>query len=206
MVSGCAGGREAALRYRGQSRPPSSWDACPVVTYEEARQRAQCLLDGLPGGLYVITGDEEYPVGWLFFYDSRQHQESGSLLDALAGNAPILVDRDTGQACPTGTARPVGEYVAEHAERKRRLREGWPESLDARFLTLLALVRDGMGLRDARRLELLASMCHMPRDGATVLDELAELERRGLVRRGAGGTGHRWAVTSAGSKALGEAG
>lgn len=172
-----------------------------MVTYEEARQSAQRLLDGSPGGLYVITGDVEYPVGWVFFYDSRQHQESGSLLDALAGNAPILIDRDTGQACPTGTARPVEEYVAEHAERKRRLGEGWPESVDARFLTLLARVRDGVGLRDARRLDLLVSMRHEPREGATVLDELAELERRGLVRQGAGGTG-RWAVTDAGSEIL----
>jgi hypothetical protein len=177
-----------------------------VVTYEEARQSAQCVLDGSRGGLYVITRAEEYPVGWVFFYDSRQHQESGSLLHALAGNAAILVDRDTGQACPTGTARPVGEYVAEYAERKRRLREGWPGSLDTRFLSLLTLVRDGRGLRDARQLDLLVSMRHEPRDGATVLDELTELERRGLVRREAGGTGYRWALTDAGSEALREAG
>ena len=92
-----------------------------MVTYEEARQSAQRLLDGLHGGPYVTTGYQEYPVGWVFFWDSRQHQESGSLLDALGGNAPVLVDRDTGQACPTGTAAPVEEYVADYTERKRRL-------------------------------------------------------------------------------------
>jgi hypothetical protein len=90
--------------------------------------------------------------------------------------------------------------VAEYAERKRRLREGRLESLDARFLALLALVRDGAGLRDARRLDLLVVTRLGPRNGATVLDELAELERRGLVRRGAGGTGYRWAATDAGSR------
>jgi Immunity protein 35 len=172
-----------------------------VVTYEEARQSAQRFLDGWYGGLYVIIGDQEYPVGWVFFYHSRQPQEPGGALDAL-GNAPVLVDRDTGQVCLTGTARPTEQYVAEYAERQRRLREGWPGSLDARFLTLLALVRDGMGLRDARRLDRLVSMRHEPREDATVLEELAELERRGLVRRGAGGTGYRWAVTDAGSVAL----
>jgi hypothetical protein len=177
-----------------------------VVTYEEARQSAQRLLDGLHGGPYVITGNQEYPVGWVFFWDSRQHQESGSLLDALAGNAPVLVDRDTGQVYPTGTARPVEEHVAEHAEHKRRLREGWPDSLDARFLALLALVRDGMGRRDARHLDLLISARHKPREGRTVLEELIELERRGLVRRGAGGTGYRWTITDAGSEALAGAG
>jgi hypothetical protein len=177
-----------------------------VVTYEEARECAQRLLDGLHAGPYAITGAQEHPVGWVFFYGSRQHQESGSFLDALVGNAPILIDRDTGQACPTGTARPVEEYVADYAEQKRRVREGWPGSLDARFLALLALVRDGMGHRDARQLDLLISARREPRDDATVLDELIELEHRGLVRRVAGGTGHGWTVTDAGSEALREAG
>jgi Immunity protein 35 len=151
-----------------------------VVTYEEARHSAQRLLDGLHGGPYVITENQQYPVGWVFFWDSRQHQESGSLSDELGGNAPILIDRDTGRVCPTGTARQVEEYVAEHAEHKRRLREGWPDSLDARFLALLALARDGMGLREARHLDLLIGARHEPRHGRTVLDELIELERRGL--------------------------
>jgi hypothetical protein len=84
-----------------------------------------------------------------------------------------------------------------------RLREGWPDSLDARFLALLALVRDGTGRRDARILDLLVSARHAPRDNATVLEELAELERRGLVCRGPGGTRYRWAVTDAGAEALG---
>jgi Immunity protein 35 len=176
-----------------------------MVTYEQARGQAQRLLDASQGGPYVITGDQEFDVGWVFFFDSQRHQESGNFLDSLGGNAPILIDRDTGQVCPTGTARPVEEYVAEYAERKRRLREGWPDSLDARFLALLALVRDGMGLRDARHLDLLISAGHRPREGRTALDELIELERRGLVRRcpaAEGGVGYRWIVTDAGSEIL----
>jgi hypothetical protein len=54
-----------------------------------------------------------------------------------------------------------------------------------------------MGLRDARQLDLLVNMRHEPRDGATVLNELAELERPGFVRRRPGGTGYRWTVTIA---------
>jgi len=70
-------------------------------------------------------------------------------------------------------------------------------SLDARFLALLALVRDGMGPRDARQPDLLISSKHESREGGTVLDELIELERRGLVRRGEGGTGYKWTITDA---------
>jgi len=85
--------------------------------------------------------------------------------------------------------------AAQHPGHKRRVPDGWPGSLDARFLALLALVRDGTGLRDARQLDLMISMRFRPREGWTVLDELIELERRGLVRRATGGTGYRWAVT-----------
>lgn len=177
-----------------------------MVTYEQAQGQVQRLLDESRGGPYVITGGREFDAGWVFFYDSRRHQESGNFLDALAGNAPIFIDRDTGQVSLTGTAQPVEEYIAEYAERKRRLREGWPDSLDARFLALLALVRDGMGYRDARHLDLLINARHEPRQDATVLDELVELERRGLVRRrpaADGGTGFKWIATDAGSQVLG---
>ena len=66
-----------------------------MVTYEEARQSAQSLLDASLSGRFIITGKREYPVGWVFFYDF-QHQEPASLPHAF-GNAPILVDGDTGQ-------------------------------------------------------------------------------------------------------------
>jgi hypothetical protein len=136
-----------------------------------------------PAARTSLTGDLDFAVGWVFFWDSRRHQESGSLGDSLGGNAPILVDRDTGQVLPTGTALPVEDYVNQHVERKRCLDEGWPESLDARFLALLALVREGMSLRSSRHLDLLMSKLHEPREHRTVLDELTELERRGLVHR-----------------------
>ena len=186
----------------GQPGRAWTWHALAVLTYEEAERAAQRFLNGSAGGPYVITGDWECAVGWVFFCDSRQREDPGGRAGAPAGKAPVLVDRDTGQASFTGTARPVEEYAAERAERKRRLSEGWPGTLDARFLTLLALVRDGAGRRSARQLDLLVSTRHAPRDGATVLDELVELERRGLVRREPGGTGYRWAVTDAGSDAL----
>ena len=98
-------------------------------------------------------------------------------------------------------ASPATRYPG-HAGHQHGARDGRPGSLDARFLALLALVRDGTGLRDARQLDLLISAHYRPREGRTVLDELLELERRGLVRRAAGGTGYRWAITDAGSEAL----
>jgi len=36
---------------------------------------------------------QELEEGWVFFYDSRTHQETHDVRDALAGNGPIFVDR-----------------------------------------------------------------------------------------------------------------
>ncbi len=58
--------------------------------------------------------------GWVFFYHSKRHQETGNLSDLFAGNAPILVDRDTGETHPTGTVRPVADYIHEYTEREQR--------------------------------------------------------------------------------------
>lgn len=116
-----------------------------MVTYEQARQIAQRLLDERPRGPYVITGGHEYPVGWVFFWDSWKHQESGLRGDRLLGSAPILIDRETGRVHSTGTARRAEVYVAAYTERKRHLQGIWPASLDSRFLTLLALVEQGSG-------------------------------------------------------------
>lgn len=99
-----------------------------MISREQARQIAQRVLDRSPASL-VLTGDQEFDEGWVFFYDSVRHQQTGSILDALAGNAPILVDRDTGQVYGTGTAQPAEHYIEQHRERKRRARGGWPEGL-----------------------------------------------------------------------------
>lgn len=174
------------------------------MTYAQARQAARQCLQASPLEL-VIVGDQEFAEGWVFFYDSLQHQQTGQARDAFAGNAPILIDRETGQIHHTGTARPVEDYIEQHVERKRRMRAGWPADLDDRFLVLLRLVRDGVGLRDARHLDLLLNGVERipPRATATVLDELVELEQRGLVQRQDGGSGYRWIITEAGLGCVG---
>jgi len=52
----------------------------------------------------------ERAFGWVFFYDSKRHAETGSIRDAIAGNAPIVVTKD-GQVHKTGTAHPVEYYL-----------------------------------------------------------------------------------------------
>lgn len=63
----------------------------------------------------VLLGDQtiEFGSGWVFFYDSRKYVEGGSISDALAGNAPLIVSRRDGAIHVTGTARPVEDYIRE---------------------------------------------------------------------------------------------
>lgn len=180
-----------------------------MITHEEARQQAQDHLDRMASPLpLVLTGDQEFAVGWVFFYDSERHQESGDLSDAIAGNSPILVDREDGTTVSTGTAHPVERYVEAYSEARRRRVGGWPEGLTDRLRDLIAAVRDGAGRRDARGLDRYISRHHEP-TAHTVLEELHELERRGLVARqpdDLGGVGNRWRITPEGLAVLDDRG
>jgi hypothetical protein len=58
------------------------------------------------------TIDAEF--GWVFFYTSRLHSETGDFHHALVGNAPYIVDRRTGELHVTGTAEPVEFYIERY--------------------------------------------------------------------------------------------
>jgi len=54
---------------------------------------------------------EEHEFGWVFHYDSARHIETGDSRDGLVGNAPLIVDRHTGQILVTGAAQETEYYV-----------------------------------------------------------------------------------------------
>ena len=84
-----------------------------MITREHARNLvAQELSEYAknPYGIVCEILDEhtmEFPWGWVFFYDSKAHVESGHFSDRVAGNAPFLVDREMGEFGPSGTAYPL---------------------------------------------------------------------------------------------------
>jgi hypothetical protein len=94
------------------------------------------------------------------------------------------------------------DHLAAYAERKRHLQEIWPDSLDARFLALPSVVRDGNGLYGTWKIKDLAGTLHPQRKDVTVLEELVELERRGLVRCREGANGYMWTISEAGVQAM----
>lgn len=62
----------------------------------------------------VDSATLEREFGWVFFYDSEEHQTTGDFRSALLGNAPIIVDREDGSIHATGTAKPVEFYIEEY--------------------------------------------------------------------------------------------
>jgi hypothetical protein len=87
-----------------------------VISLEEAHQRVSRYL-GRPDPYrseqieLVIVETMERPWGWVFVYDSAAHVRSGAFDDMIAGNAPILVERESGRLFVTGTAESTEHYI-----------------------------------------------------------------------------------------------
>jgi len=68
----------------------------------------------------VVVRVDEHDFGWVYFYDGSIHIETGNVSDAVAGNAPLIVDRTDGKLYVTGTARPIEHYLEEFRRGNRR--------------------------------------------------------------------------------------
>ena len=53
----------------------------------------------------------EEDFGWVIFYSSRKYIETENVEYAIAGNAPYIVDRKTGNAILTGTNHNIEAYI-----------------------------------------------------------------------------------------------
>ena len=56
-----------------------------------------------------LTQEERF--GWVFYYDAKKYIETGNPKFAIGGNAPIIIDAQTGNIEETGTAHPVEYYI-----------------------------------------------------------------------------------------------
>jgi hypothetical protein len=88
------------------------------MTKTEATQLAREYLktQERSAGCELVLIDQqtiEHNFGWVFFYDSKRHLETGDFRDAIAGNAPIVVTKTDGRVHETGTAYPLEHYLKE---------------------------------------------------------------------------------------------
>ena len=88
---------------------------------QEAQSLAEQHLSKMrisPPTELAILGEHtmETDFGWVFFWNSKKYVETDEFRYALAGNAPLIVDRRDGSIHETSTAEPIEEII----ERYRR--------------------------------------------------------------------------------------
>jgi hypothetical protein len=60
----------------------------------------------------VLEADTiERPFGWVFFYNTKRFIETGVFKYRLAGNGPVIVDRESGAVRFYGSIPPVDEII-----------------------------------------------------------------------------------------------
>jgi hypothetical protein len=89
--------------------PNSSFQTPKMISREKARQLAMAKI--LAG--WSVPGDEpeindaatlEEDFGWVFIYNSKRYFETKNILFTLAGNGPVIVDKDSGEVTRLGSA------------------------------------------------------------------------------------------------------
>jgi len=93
-------------------------DERAMTSFEEARAKVEQVLDerGTAGHIELAINERatrDEPWCWIFFYNSRAYIETGSFSHALAGNGPMVVDKESGAVYELVTARPVDEQLEE---------------------------------------------------------------------------------------------
>jgi hypothetical protein len=113
-------------------------------------------LERAAGVSMVISSKEtiECDFGWVFFYAPK---DSSAL---VAGNAPIIVDREDGTVHLTGTAYPIEHYLESYARLRRPYPCAEPEHLVVQYgfkpgllkisITKAVRTATGMGLAEAK--------------------------------------------------------
>lgn len=96
-----------------------------MITFADARQKLDLMLADIgkhiEGGVVVLEERTiTKPYGWIFFYNGRRFVETRDIMHAIAGNGPIVILAETGEAIPLGTARRHAEEIARF-EHERHL-------------------------------------------------------------------------------------
>lgn len=70
----------------------------------------------------VVLEEEtmEFELGWVFFYQTKEFVETGDILSALGGNAPIIINKYDGSMHFTGTAYPVEKYIVDYIKEYKK--------------------------------------------------------------------------------------
>jgi immunity protein 35 of polymorphic toxin system len=98
-----------------------------MLTKTEALELVATMLRQMstPDDPFVVVDEEtiETTYGWVFFFDSKKHLETGDHRYALAGNVPIMVNKHDATveffALYKSLSESIAEYESKQAERQK---------------------------------------------------------------------------------------
>jgi hypothetical protein len=95
------------------------------MTKDQARQLVEKYVEGVAQDADVQFGiDDEQTMetsfGWVFFYNTVEYLATKDPLTMAVGNAPLIVDEESGRLQEMGTAHPIEHYIAEFEHAKSR--------------------------------------------------------------------------------------
>jgi len=138
---------------------------------------------------------EEYPAGWVFYYQSAEYVKSGDVQHALVGNAPLFVPRDDLPPQFISYHRSVGESLEAfcYCSDANALPNAevelltWRDGADAAQAIRAIRDRSSLGLAEAKAFVdscLAGKTVRIPTSGVSVARALQkELETLGFSGR-----------------------
>ncbi|MCL2914281.1 YrhB family protein [Shewanella corallii] len=90
-----------------------------MITKDEAKSIVESHIATFPqpeNDRYIVLDDSTISKewGWVYFYTSEKWHTTGELQFAVAGNAPLIVEKHTGNLLVTGTAKSIEHYINEY--------------------------------------------------------------------------------------------
>jgi len=93
----------------------------------EMKNFGSCLLGYVNPNVkleILAEGTEEYDFGWVFYYDSAKFIETGDSREAIVGNAPLIINKQSGELVVTGTAHNTSYYLNNYIKTGDPHKEG----------------------------------------------------------------------------------
>lgn len=88
-----------------------------MISFTEAVEKANAYLEDTENPV-VITLQGRFSEGCFFCFESKAFLETGDFSTQLAGNAPFIIDKDSGELHVFGTAFPLEKYLQDYEEDK----------------------------------------------------------------------------------------
>ncbi len=90
-----------------------------MITIEEANVIVESEIASFPdleNDKLIVLHEETITKewGWVYFYTSEKWMLTGDIQYALAGNAPLIVEKSTGRILSTGTAQRIEHYIERY--------------------------------------------------------------------------------------------